>query len=52
MKPIFLDSFSTNSKTANFMKVHPIGGTFYVEERWMDRHDKANSHFSQFYERA
>jgi hypothetical protein len=51
MKPIFLDRFSTNSKTSNVMKVHPVGGRFYVEERRMDRHDEANSHFSQFCER-
>jgi len=29
------------------MKIHPVGDMFHV-----DRHDKANSHFLQFCERA
>ena len=33
------------------MKVRPVGADFQADGR-TDRHDEANSHFSQFCERA
>ena len=34
----------------NFMKTHPVGTKLFHMQT--DRHDEANRHFSQFYERA
>jgi len=36
----------------NFMKIRSVGTEFFDSERRMDRHDEANSRFSQFYENA
>ena len=30
------------------MKIHPMQAKLFHAERWTDRRDKANSHFSQF----
>jgi len=32
------------------MKIHPVGAEFFHTHRRTDRHDEANSHFSQFCE--
>jgi len=40
--------FQKNTQTPNLMKIHPVGAELLLA----DRHDEANSRFSQFYERA
>jgi len=30
------------------MKIHPVGAELFHEDRRTDRHDEANSRFSQF----
>jgi len=35
-----------------FMKIRPVGSHMFHANSRMDRHDKANSRFSQFCERA
>jgi hypothetical protein len=34
------------------MEIRPVGTEEFHERRQRDRHDEANSRFSQFYERA
>jgi len=34
------------------MKIRPVGTALFHMDRRTDRHDEANSHFSQFCERA
>ena len=34
------------------MKIHLVGDELLRADRWMDRHNKANRHFLQFYECA
>ena len=50
------DRFPKNLQIPNFTKIHPVGTElFHAEEqkdRRTDRHDEANSRFSQFCERA
>ena len=41
---------SKNTRIPNFMKICPVGAGFFHADR--DRHDEANSGFSQFCERA
>jgi len=36
----------------NSMKIHPVGAELFHADGWMNKHDAANSRFSQFYERA
>ena len=31
------------------MKIHPVGAELFHADEWKDRHDEANSRFSQFY---
>jgi hypothetical protein len=51
MKLEFLDWFSKNTQTSNFMKIRPVAAdVFHAGGRRTDGHDKANSDFSQFYE--
>jgi len=48
----FLERFSTNTQISNFMKVRPVEAALFLAERQTDRrrdrHDDANSRFSQF----
>jgi len=44
----FLDRFSQNTQISNFSKILPLGD----ELLHSDRHDEADSRFSQFCERA
>jgi hypothetical protein len=52
----FLDRFFKNLRISNFMKLPPVAAElFNADERTdgqKDRHDEANSCFSQFLERA
>jgi len=32
------------------MKIHPVGAELFHADGWTDRHDVANSRFSQFYD--
>jgi len=34
------------------MKIRPMGAQLFHADRWTDRHDEANSRFSQLRERA
>ena len=34
------------------MEIRPVGAELFYAGGWMDRHDEANSRFSQFCERA
>jgi hypothetical protein len=46
---IFFHSFSKNPQLLNFMKIRPVGTVFMRTDGWQtDRHDEANSRFSQF----
>ena len=47
---IFSKDFSKKSQISNFMKIHPVGAEL-VRKR-TDRHNEANSGFSQFCERT
>jgi hypothetical protein len=47
---IFATDFSKKSQISNFMKIHPVGAELFRTRA--DRHDEANSRFTQFYERA
>jgi len=44
--------FQKNSQISNFMKTRPIGADLNRAGGQMDRHNEANSRFSQFCERA
>ena len=51
----FLERFSENPHISNFMKIGPVGAELFRADRRTDartdRHDEANSRFSQFCER-
>jgi len=49
---IFLYRFSKNTQMSNFMKIRPVGAELFHRDGQTDRHDEANSRFSQFFERA
>jgi hypothetical protein len=51
IKLIILDRFLKNLQISNFMKIRPMEGDLFHSDS-TDRHDEANSHFSQFCERA
>jgi hypothetical protein len=52
----FRNNFSKNIQISNCMKIRPVGAELYHADRRTDgqedRHDEANSGFSQFCERA
>jgi len=48
----FLGRFSKNTQISNFTKLRPVGADLFHEGGRNDRHDAANSRFSQFCERA
>jgi hypothetical protein len=41
-----------HTQISNFMKIHPMGAELFHVDRRMDRHDKTNSHLSQFCKHA
>ena len=41
-----------NLEISNFMQIRPVGAELFRADRQTDRHDKANSRFSQFCERS
>jgi len=45
----FLERFSDNTEISNFMKIRPVGDELFHAEGRTDRHDEANSRFSQFF---
>jgi len=47
MKIEIFDKFSKNTRMSNFMKIRPMGAEFHTGGQ-TDRHDEANSGFSQF----
>jgi len=50
--PLFSTDFSKNTQMSNFMKIRPVGAELFHADGWMDRHEEANSRFSEFCERA
>jgi len=53
MKLGFSQQFFQKQKTqiSNFMKIRAVWAEMLHADRRMDRHDEANSRFSQFFER-
>ena len=50
---IFLTYFSTNTQIWKFMENHPVqADLFHADRQRLERHDVANSYFSQFHEAA
>ena len=49
---IFSTDFQKIPQTLNFMKVRPVGTELFQADGQKDKHDVANSRFSQFCERA
>ena len=52
---IFSANFQKKKKhteTSNFMEIRPMGAELFQADGKTDRHDEAESRFSQFYERA
>jgi len=57
--PVFLvwyqrnfNTFFKNTQISNLTKIRPVGGEMFHAGGRKDRHDEANSRFSQFCERA
>ena len=48
LSPQIVDKYSNT----NFMKIRPVGSELFHVERGTNGHDKVNSRFSQFCERA
>jgi hypothetical protein len=48
----FFDSFSKNTQISNFMKIPPVGSELFRADGQTDKHEEANSRFSQFCESA
>jgi hypothetical protein len=49
---LIFTTFQKNTQISNFMKIRPVVAKLFHADRRTDRHDEANSRFSQFYERA
>jgi hypothetical protein len=47
----FSGQFFLNTQISNFIKIRPVGAELRTDGR-TDRHDKANIHFSQLFERS
>jgi hypothetical protein len=48
----FDDRFSENSQIPNFMKIRPVEAQLFHADGRTDRHDEANTRYSQFCENA
>ena len=48
----FLNRFSKSTQIPNFIKIRPVGAKLFHADGQIDRHDGANSQFSQFCESA
>ena len=48
----FLDSFSLSTQISNFMKIRSVIAELFHTNTRTDKHEEANSSFSQFCERA
>jgi len=48
----FIDRFTKNTQISNVIKIHPVGAELFHANKQKDRHDEANSHFSQICEHA
>jgi hypothetical protein len=46
----FLDRFWKNIDVSNLMKIRPLGAELFCADERTDKHDEANSRFSQFCE--
>jgi len=51
-KLTLLERFAKNTQISNFMNICAVEAELFYEHGRTDRHDEANSRFSQFYERA
>jgi len=49
---ISFNKFSKNTEIQNFMKIRPVGAELFHADGRTNRHDEAQSRFSQFCERA
>jgi hypothetical protein len=49
---LFLTGFREILKISNIMKIPPLGAELFNADGRTDRHNKADSHFSKFYEHA
>jgi len=52
MKLEFSQQISSNPQIKKFMKIRPVRAEFFHADGQTDRHDEANSHFSQCCERT
>jgi hypothetical protein len=50
MKFEFSRQISKNPQISHFMNIHPVGAEVFHVDGQTDRHDEANSRFSQFSE--
>jgi len=48
----YLDRFWKNIQISNLIKIRPVGAELFHADGRTDGHKEANSHFSQFWERA
>jgi hypothetical protein len=51
-KCFFKTEFRINKPISNFMKIRPVGDELFHADGQTDKHDEANSHFSQMCEPA
>jgi hypothetical protein len=45
----FLHIFLNSAHISNFTKIHPLGAELFYANGRTDKHDEANSRFSQYY---